>query len=41
MCDNHAEVRRMMESDVYAHRGHPHSQKFMIRNAVFMGFTRD
>ena len=28
MCGDHAEARRMMESDVNVHRGHPDDEEF-------------
>ena len=34
MCGDHAEARRMMESDVNVHRGHPDAEVFVIRNGV-------
>ena len=34
MCGDHAEARRMMESDVNVHRGHPDTEIFIVRYGV-------
>ena len=34
MCGDHAEARRMMESDVYDHRGRPDLEVVELKNAV-------
>lgn len=34
MCGDHAEARRMMESDVNVHRGHPDFEVTRVSKAV-------